>query len=165
MKRLQPYNNDFCRLCQLGVYQTLVVYEKRCSERHNRFFSVLGLIGTGVLHDRVVLQLKNHLRSSDFVFLFPQQERDQQKEWRIGILLPQTDPQGVAAVKKRLIQLCDALNIPIRIGSAVYPDDGTSPDELLFKAFLQSQPNEDLSRSDALNDCETPRVDPLGKLP
>ena len=55
---------------------------------------------------------------------------------RYHIILPQTDKNGVSAVKKRIYRLAEEHNWgDVLIGTAVYPEDGESPRALLDKAI------------------------------
>lgn len=136
---------DGCLSCQLGVYQTLVAYEKESSERHNRFFALIGIIGNGVPGADPAGQLRKHLRSSDYVLLLKEPDRPPQGHWKIGVLLPQTDDWGVAIIKERLIQLYAARRVQIQIGAAVYPDDGTTPEKLMEAAFTPTYASRNFS--------------------
>ena len=55
---------------------------------------------------------------------------------RYYIILPQTDKNGVSAVKQRVYRLAKEHNWgDVLIGTAVYPEDGESPKALLDKAI------------------------------
>jgi hypothetical protein len=54
------------------------------------------------------------------------------------ILLPQTDAQGVEAVKKKVIRLAEEAGAQkIHVGTAVYPEHGEDAEALLEKAKLE----------------------------
>jgi len=55
---------------------------------------------------------------------------------RYYIILPQTDKNGVSAVKKRVHRLAEEHNWgDMLVGTAVYPENGESPRALLDKAI------------------------------
>lgn len=55
---------------------------------------------------------------------------------RYYIILPQTDKDGVSAVKKRVYRLAEEHNWgDMLVGTAVYPENGESPRALLDKAI------------------------------
>lgn len=55
---------------------------------------------------------------------------------RYYIILPQTDKDGVSAVKKRVYKLAEEHNWgDMLVGTAVYPENGGSPRALLDKAI------------------------------
>ena len=118
----------------------LLTYEKERSERHNRFFSLCGVIFTNVPAEDLIDFLKNDLRASDYVFQIPSTDEPGQVISKIGLLLPETDlPEG-EVVKDRMNQLCSARKFQFQIGLAIYPDDATIPGEILRKAFKTELP-------------------------
>lgn len=116
-------------------YQALVAYEKECSERYNRFFALVGLIGDHPVMDRLQARIREQLRASDYVFVLDDGGPETARAWQIGVLLPATDPPGAAVVRARLDELFRIHDVPVMSGLSIYPDDGSSPETLLALAF------------------------------
>jgi len=116
-------------------YRQLLAYEKERSQRHNHFFTLIGLNFTGFSDDQLIELLEKNLRCSDYVFSIPDYDLFLQHHSKIGILLPETDAEGGAVVKARLVALFGASKSQVQLSLTTYPDDATSMTELLSKAF------------------------------
>ncbi len=118
--------------CRYWNFRDLLAYEKERSERHNRFFSVFGLAIAGLHAVDMAAEIRAELRTSDYALALPSWEASVQ---RVGILLPETDLVGARTVRKRLLFLCSIKSERFELGLAVYPDDATTPEQLLSRAF------------------------------
>jgi len=118
----------------------LLVYEKKRSERHNRFFSLCGLKFTGTQGEELASFLRDDLRASDYIFQVPSADKTSPLSGKIGLLLPETDLAGGEIVRDRIYQLCRAGKFQVQIGLAIYPDDATALGEILEKAFVAVLP-------------------------
>lgn len=121
-----PPRNDY------WDFRDLLTYEKERSERHNRFFSVFGLSVTGLYLVDMAAEIRAEIRASDYVFPL---EREAGAQTQVGVLLPETDMLGALTVKKRLAFLCSIKGVDYDLGLAVYPNDATTPEQLLALAF------------------------------
>jgi hypothetical protein len=118
-----------------GDYRQLLTLEKERSERYNHFFALFGLCLEGRGDEDFSGFVRAQLRSSDYVFRVPPAGRERSVEEQLGVLLPETDQAGAQVVKERLAQLCLICKVPVRLGLAVYPDNGTIPEQLLAEVF------------------------------
>lgn len=129
--------------CRCWNFRDLLAFERERSERHNRFFSVFGLTMTGLHGVDLAGEIRAELRSSDYVLTLPDWSEERQ---RVGILLPETDLRGAQTVRKRLVFLCSLKGDAFELSLAVYPDDATTPDGLMFLAFPAGKPVEAAAR-------------------
>ncbi len=116
-------------------YRELLSFEKERSERHNHYFAICGLLITGLCEGDLVGLVQSHLRASDYVFTAKDLSGANLLSSNIGVLMPETNRRGAQVVKSRLAQFCQIREFKTQIGLAVYPDDGTHPEELLMVAF------------------------------
>jgi len=116
-------------------YRQLLKREKQRSERHKHFFALFGLRFKDPVDEEFTQLVRTQLRESDYLFWMDEVEDDLRDRTRLGVLLPETDPVGAEIVKERLVHWFHARMTPVQIRSAIYPDNGTFPDQLLGELF------------------------------
>lgn len=128
-----------------------LLLEKHRSERYNHYFSLVVLESAKLSALAILCRINGSVRASDIVGLVDGEGRyhaadrfgDGRLRFRapnraqsgqmVGIILPETDRKGGEITTRRLSSVL-ADEEEVTIGIAVYPDDGTSPQELLKSA-------------------------------
>ena len=133
------------------TFSDVLMREKQRAQRYNHYFSVVLLTPDEVDALDLLKRTTRLLRGSDVVGLVDAQGRYHRaaelgqgihsaprdapgERWpSVGVVLPETDRQGAQRAVLRLESvLLDAARV--KIGLAVYPEDGTDPDELIQRA-------------------------------
>ena len=127
-----------------GLYETLTAETCR-SLRYNHFFSVVVLKCRADRPESVCDRIRRHLRGTDHVALLGPGEAGDTGEpaaapaqsgscdCLIVAALPETDAAGARPVVRRL-RSCLPEAADLRIGLAVFPDDGSDPWRLVTRA-------------------------------
>ncbi|MHC4481675.1 MAG: hypothetical protein ACYS1C_12005, partial [Planctomycetota bacterium] len=121
--------------------------------RYNHYFSLLVLSSVKLSALAILCRVSGTVRGSDIVGLVDREGRyhraartgnssprlfapsDGQTAQMVGIILPETDRRGGEITTERLGAVL-AADEEVTIGMAVYPDDSTSPEELLSIAAV-----------------------------
>jgi hypothetical protein len=134
----------------LTFLEALLV-EKHRAERYNHYFSVLLLASARLSAPEMLSMAAGCLRVSDLVgivdgegrfHMFPRADgaledlspaalSDEARQ--VGVILPETDRAGLECALERITSFLTA-DDEVRVGLAVYPEDGTAPEELLRMA-------------------------------
>ncbi len=109
--------------------------ELQRSERYNHFFTVIVFQIAGGGCDSFLRAIKDNLRFSDLTVQIPPgyagrpKSRESVKQNEIGIILPETGPEGAKYVFEKLKWAvnCDRT----KCGYAIFPDDSRNPHNLL----------------------------------
>ncbi|MHC4787876.1 MAG: nucleotidyl cyclase domain-containing protein [Planctomycetota bacterium] len=121
--------------------------ERHRCERYNCFFCLVVLASAKLSAVEIVNRINSIVRASDMLGLVdeegryhccglaqePQNASQQPQGKMVGIILPQTDRRGGWQALQRLSSMLPRHD-QVRMGLAVYPDDSTSPDELVIIA-------------------------------
>ena len=129
-------------------FEEVVQLEQRRSERYNHYFTVALLSSARLAMSDLLHPVALRARGSDILGLVdpegryhpigPDRERAMGAEglgrlhdnWRLGIIFPETD-RGEAAAALRRIMSSFTVEDGVSARCAVYPDDGTSPKDLV----------------------------------
>jgi hypothetical protein len=120
-------------------FEEAVEQETNRSARYNHYSSVLLLGSPNVSARSLLRRVSSTVRASDMIGLVSEENGDRQAgdaaEGRamVGLILPETDRGGCETVVERLRKIL-APEEEVRIGMAVFPDDGTVTEDLLRTA-------------------------------
>ncbi len=132
-------------------FAEMLLREKRRSERYNHYFSIMLVSSEKVGALEMLHTSAGSLRVSDILGLVDGEGRyhslhragngleglaqmaQPNGDEAVGVVLPETDRDGAETVARRLRSVM-AVDDEVKIGLAVYPDDGTNAEELLAMA-------------------------------
>lgn len=130
--------------------------EAHRAERYNHYFALVVVASREMSLPDLLERVPAALRASDAIGVFgprgrywrvtrPQNRADgalphavrEGTRSKVGILLPETDRSGAGTAVNRLSNALAGAD-DIRFGTAVYPEDGTEPDQLIQSAVTWS---------------------------
>lgn len=134
----------------------VVEREAHRAERYNHYFALVVVASQEISLPDLLQRVPPALRASDAVGVFgprgrywrltrPRDRADgalphavrEGTRSKVGILLPETDRSGATTAVNRLSNALAGAE-DIRFGTAVYPEDGTEPDQLIQSAVTWS---------------------------
>ena len=132
-------------------FEEAVLLEQLRAERYNHYFTVALLSSANLAMSDLLRPVAHATRRSDVLGLLDAEGRYHRVEadreraicaegldllaagWRVGIVFPETDRAGAAVVLRRVMS---SLTVEDGVSArcAVYPEDGTSPKDLISVA-------------------------------